>query len=62
VAARLIGGTWIVVGFMLFFGTIVATITTCFMQPMQVPHKGLLGRLNTTLNNSMTYRSKKSIY
>ena len=40
--AKLIGGTWIVIGSMLFFGTIVATITTYFMRPMQRPHKKII--------------------
>jgi voltage-gated potassium channel len=37
--AQLIGGVWIVLGSVLFFGTIVATVTTYFMRPMQGPHK-----------------------
>ncbi len=35
--ALIIGGTWIVVGSALFFGTIVATITTYFSRPLKRP-------------------------
>jgi voltage-gated potassium channel len=35
--ARLIGGTWIVVGSVIFFGIIIAAITGYFMRPMQRP-------------------------
>lgn len=35
--AQLIGGIWIVVGSVLFFGTVVATITGYFLRPMQRP-------------------------
>jgi len=40
--AQLVGGLWIVVGSVLFFGTIVATVTTYFMRPMQRPHKKII--------------------
>lgn len=48
-AARLIGGIWIVIGSMLFFGTIVATITTYFMRPMQRPHKKIIETIEYNL-------------
>ena len=35
--SKIIGGIWIVLGSVLFFGTIVATITAYFMRPMQRP-------------------------
>ncbi len=35
--ALLIGGIWIVLGSAVFFGTIVATITTYFMRPLKRP-------------------------
>lgn len=35
--SQLIGGIWIVLGSSIFFGTIVATITTYFMRPLQRP-------------------------
>ena len=40
--AKFVGGLWIVIGSMLFFGTIVATVTTYFMRPMQRPHKRII--------------------
>jgi voltage-gated potassium channel len=40
--AQLVGGLWIVLGSVLFFGTIVATVTTYFMRPMQRPHKKII--------------------
>ena len=39
---QLIGGIWIVIGSVLFFGTIVATITSYFMRPMQRPGKKII--------------------
>jgi voltage-gated potassium channel len=47
--AQLIGGIWIVIGSMLFFGTIVATITTYFMRPMQRPHKKIIETIEYNL-------------
>ena len=41
-AARVVGGIWIVIGSVLFFGTIVATVTAYFMRPMQRPHKQII--------------------
>lgn len=40
--AMLLGGAWMVIGSALFFGTIVATITTYFVRPMQGPHKKII--------------------
>ena len=37
--AQLFSALWIVIGSTLFFGTIVATVTSYFMRPMQRPHK-----------------------
>lgn len=48
-AAKLIGGLWIVLGSMLFFGTIVATVTTYFMRPMQRPHKRIIDTIEYNL-------------
>jgi len=48
-AAKLVGGLWIVVGSVLFFGTIVATITTYFMRPMQRPHKKIIDTIEYNL-------------
>jgi len=47
--AQLIGGMWIVIGSVLFFGTIVATITTYFMRPMQRPHKMIIDTIEYNL-------------
>ena len=47
--AQLIGGLWIIIGSVLFFGTIVATITTYFMRPMQRPHKKIIDTIEYNL-------------
>ena len=47
--AKLIGGLWIVIGSVLFFGTIVATITTYFMRPMLRPHKKIIETIEYNL-------------
>ncbi len=47
--AQLIGGIWIVVGSVIFFGTIVATITTYFMRPMQRPSKKIIDTIEYNL-------------
>jgi len=47
--AQLIGGLWIVVGSVLFFGAIVATVTTYFMRPMQRPHKKIIDTIEFNL-------------
>ena len=48
-AAQLIGGIWIILGSVLFFGTIVATVTTYFMRPMQRPHKKIIDTIEFNL-------------
>lgn len=47
--AQLIGGLWIVIGSMLFFGTIVATVTAYFMGPMQRPHAKIIDAIKCNL-------------
>lgn len=47
--AQLIGGLWIVVGSVLFFGAIVATITSYFMRPLQRPHKQIIDTIEYNL-------------
>jgi voltage-gated potassium channel len=47
--ARLIGGTWIVLGSVLFFGAIVATVTSYFMRPMLRPHKKIIETIEYNL-------------
>jgi voltage-gated potassium channel len=46
---QVIGGIWIVVGSVLFFGTIVATVTTYFMRPMQHPAKRIIDMIEYNL-------------
>ncbi len=48
-AGQFLGAIWIVIGSMLFFGTIVATITTYFMRPMQRPHKRIIDTIEYNL-------------
>lgn len=48
-ASQLVGGLWIVLGSVLFFGTIVATVTTYFMRPMQRPHKKIIDTIEYNL-------------
>jgi voltage-gated potassium channel len=47
--ALLIGGLWIVIGSVLFFGTIVATVTGYFMRPMLRPHKKIIDTIEYNL-------------
>jgi voltage-gated potassium channel len=46
---HLFGGIWIVVGSTLFFGTIVATVTTYFMRPLQRPGKRIINTIEYNL-------------
>jgi len=48
-AGRVVGGVWIVLGSVLFFGTIVATVTAYFMRPMQRPHKKIIETIEYNL-------------
>ncbi len=48
-AAQVFGAIWIIVGSVLFFGTIVATITSYFMRPMQRPHKRIIDTIEYNL-------------
>jgi voltage-gated potassium channel len=48
-SAQLVGGIWIILGSVLFFGTIVATVTTYFMRPMQRPHKRIIDTIEYNL-------------
>ena len=47
--AQLIGALWIVIGSTLFFGTIVATVTSYFMRPMQRPHQKIIETIEYNL-------------
>jgi voltage-gated potassium channel len=55
--AQLVGGLWIVLGSVLFFGTIVATVTSYFMRPMQRPHKKIIDTIEYNLEqlNDLTF-------
>lgn len=48
-AAQLVGGIWIVLGSVLFFGTIVATVTGYFTRPMLRPHKKIIETIEYNL-------------
>jgi voltage-gated potassium channel len=47
--SELLGGIWIVLGSMLFFGAIVATITAYFMRPLQRPSKQIIDTIEYNL-------------
>ncbi len=47
--SRLVGGIWIVVGSVIFFGTIVATVTTYFMRPLQRPVRQIVNTIEYNL-------------
>ncbi len=44
-----IGSVWIVLGSLLFFGAIVATITSYFMRPLQRPSKQIIDTIEYNL-------------
>ncbi len=48
-AAKLIGGTWIIVGSVLFFGIIVSTVTAYFMRPVQRPPDQIIESIEYSL-------------
>ena len=47
--SQLVGGIWIVLGSILFFGTIVATVTAYFMRPLQRPAKHIIETIEYNL-------------
>ena len=47
--SQIIGGVWIILGSILFFGTIVATITAYFMRPLQRPAKQIIETIEYNL-------------
>lgn len=47
--SRIIGGIWIILGWMLFFGTIVATVTAYFMRPLQRPVRQIIETIEYNL-------------
>lgn len=46
---KIIGGVWIIVGSIVFFGTIVATVTTYFMRPLQRPVRRIVDTIEFNL-------------
>ena len=48
-ASQMIGGIWIVVGSMLFFGAIVATVTAYFMRTLQRPSRQIIDAIEYNL-------------
>ena len=49
--AKFVGGCWIVIGSLLFFGTIVATITGYFMRPLQTPAHQIIETIEYNLEH-----------
>lgn len=47
--SQLIGGIWIVLGSMLFFGAIVATVTAYFMRTLQRPSRQIIDAIEYNL-------------
>lgn len=47
--SKLIGGIWIIVGSVLFFGTIVGTVTAYFMRPLQRPANQIVDSIEYNL-------------
>lgn len=47
--SEVIGGVWIIVGSLLFFGAIVATVTAYFMRPLQRPSKQIVDTIEYNL-------------
>lgn len=47
--SEIIGGIWIILGSMLFFGAIVATVTAYFMRPLQRPSKQIIDTIEYNL-------------
>jgi len=47
--SQIIGGIWIVLGSVLFFGTIVATVTAYFMRPLQRPVRQMVETIEYNL-------------
>ena len=47
--SKLIGGAWIVIGSVMFFGIIVSTVTAYFMRPVQRPTDRLVESIESSL-------------
>jgi voltage-gated potassium channel len=46
---KLIGGIWIILGSIIFFGSIVATVTAYFMRPLQRPVRRIVDTIEYNL-------------
>ena len=46
---QLVGGLWMFFGSVLFFGTLVATVTSYFLRPMQRPHRRIIDTIEYNL-------------
>lgn len=49
--AKLIGGIWIIIGSVLFFGIIVSTVTAYFMRPVQRPPDRIIESIENSLED-----------
>jgi len=47
--SEIIGAIWIIIGSILFFGAIVATVTAYFMRPLQRPSKQIIDTIEFNL-------------
>ena len=46
---QLVGGFWMIFGSVLFFGTLVATVTSYFLRPFQRPHRRIIDTIEYNL-------------
>ena len=49
--AQLVGGAWIVIGSLLFFGTIVTTVGAYFLRPLQRPARQIIETIEYNLEH-----------
>lgn len=47
--SEFLGAVWIIIGSVLFFGAIVATVTAYFMRPLQRPYKQIIDTIEYNL-------------
>ena len=48
--SEVLGAIWIIVGSLLFFGAIVATVTAYFMRPLQRPSRRIIDTIQDNLS------------
>ena len=46
---KVVGGIWIIIGSVIFFGTVVATVTSYFMRPLQRPARKIVDTIEYNL-------------